>query len=87
MVLWEDMNLRAMNSLYDEKGNGLFQKKSTPPVRRKARFFLLPPPPLHHNFQNCLSTPPLRISKFKDPPTHPDFYKIVSHRNLNLHST
>ena len=53
------MNLRAMNSLYHEKGNGLFQKKSTPPADGRHVFFTAP---LHHNFQNCLSPPPLRIS-------------------------
>ena len=26
------------------------------------------PPPSHLDFQNCLSPPPLRISKFKEPP-------------------
>ena len=65
--------------------NGLFQKKSTPPWW-KAQFFDPPPAPFHRDFQNCLSPPPLRISKFKDLPTHLDFHKIVKHHNVNLHS-
>ena len=65
--------------------NGLFQKKSTPP-QWKAQVFSASPPPIHLDFQNCLSPPPLRISKFKDPPTHMDFHKIVRHRDFTLHS-
>ena len=45
IVLWEDMNLRAMNSLYHEMGNGLFQEKSTPPADGRHVFLLLAPPP------------------------------------------
>ena len=38
-------------------------------------------PPIHLDFQNCLSPPPLRISKFKG---HLDFHKIVRHRDFTL---
>ena len=33
-------------------------------------------PPSHLDFQNCLSPPPLRISKFKDPPPPPIWISI-----------
>ena len=52
------------NPVFHVRDNGLFQKKSTPP-RQMARFF---DPPFHLDFQNRLKPPPLRISKFKDPP-------------------
>ena len=49
---------------HDASCSGLFQKKSTPP-RWKAQFF---DPPIHPDNPNCFNPPPLRISKFKDPP-------------------
>ena len=30
--------------------------------------------PIHLDIQNCFSPPPLRISKFKDPPPHPPIW-------------
>ena len=58
------------------------EKILTPPTEGMA--FWPSPHPFHLNFQNCLSSL-LRISKFKDPPTHLDFHEIVRHHNFNLH--
>ena len=62
-----------------------YSRKNPHPHDGRHSFFT-PPPPFHLDFQNCLSPPPLRISKFKDLPTHLDFHKIVKHHHFHLHS-
>ena len=69
----------------DMQNEAMGYSRKNPHPTTKARFFDLPPPP-HLDFQDCLNPPPLRISKFKDPPTHLDFHKIVRYHNFNLPS-
>ena len=56
-----------------------FRKKSTPPERRHG--FLTPLPSTWIS-KTAWAPPPLKIPKFKDPPIHPDFHKIIRHHNF-----
>ena len=52
----------------------------------KAWFFWPPSPRFHLNSKTAWAPPFPQDFQVQRPPTHPDFYKIVRHLNLNLHS-